>query len=84
VLLTGTEDAVFVPRTAVIHDRTTDAYQVFVIEDAVGINVAHLRVVLTGETDGNSIRILSGLAGKETVATNHQSDLFDGAPVAVK
>jgi membrane fusion protein (multidrug efflux system) len=80
VLLPGTEDAVFVPRTAVIHDRTTDAYQVFVIEE----NVAHLRVVLTGETEGNTIRILSGLAGKETVATNHQSDLFDGAPVAVK
>jgi multidrug efflux pump subunit AcrA (membrane-fusion protein) len=84
VLLPGTEDAVFVPRSAVIHDRTTDAYQAFVIENQVGINVAHLRVVLTGESDGNSIRILSGLTGKETVATSHQSDLFDGAPVVVK
>jgi RND family efflux transporter MFP subunit len=84
VLLPGTEDAVFVSRSAVIHDRTTDANQVFVIENVVGINVAHLRVVLTGETDGASIRILSGLTGKETIAINHQSDLFDGSPVVVQ
>jgi multidrug efflux pump subunit AcrA (membrane-fusion protein) len=80
VLLPGTEDAVFVPRPAVIHDRTTDSNQVFVIEN----NVARLRVVLIGETDGASIRILSGLAGKETVATNHQADLYDGSPVVVQ
>jgi multidrug efflux pump subunit AcrA (membrane-fusion protein) len=80
VLLPGTEDAVFVPRSAVIHDRTTDSNQVFVVEN----NAARLHVVLTGETEGDSIRILSGLTGKETVATNHQSDLFDGSPVVVK
>jgi multidrug efflux pump subunit AcrA (membrane-fusion protein) len=80
VLLPGTEDAVFVPRSAVIHDRTTDANQVFVIEN----NFARLRVVLTGETDGASVRVLSGLTGKETVATNHQTELFDGSPVVVQ
>jgi multidrug efflux pump subunit AcrA (membrane-fusion protein) len=80
VLLPGTEDAVFVPRSAVIHDRTTDANQVFVIEN----NFAHLRVVLTGESDGASVRILSGLTGKETVATTHQTELFDGSPVVVQ
>jgi multidrug efflux pump subunit AcrA (membrane-fusion protein) len=79
VLLPGKEDAIFVPRAAVIHDRTTDSNQVFVIDN----NIARLHVVLTGETDGDSVRILSGLTGKETVATNHQSELFDGAPVAV-
>jgi RND family efflux transporter MFP subunit len=84
VLLPGLEDAVFVPRTAVVHDRTTDSNQVYVIENQVGINVAHLRVVLTGDTDGDAIRILSGLTGKEVVATNHQSDLFDGSPVVVQ
>jgi multidrug efflux pump subunit AcrA (membrane-fusion protein) len=84
VLLPGTEDAVFVPHSAVVHDRTTDSNQVFIIENVVGINVARLRVVLAGETDGASIRILSGLTGKETVATNHQADLFDGSPVVVK
>ncbi len=80
VLLPGTEDAVFVPRAAVIHDRTTDANQIYVIEN----KVARLRVVLTGETDNGAIRILSGLTGNETVATSHQSDLFDGAPVVVQ
>jgi multidrug efflux pump subunit AcrA (membrane-fusion protein) len=80
VLLPGLEDAVFVPRSAVIHDRTTDANQVFVIEN----NFARLRVVLTGETDGASVRILSGLTGNETVATNHQTELFDGSPVVVQ
>ena len=80
VLLPGLEDAVFVPRAAVIHDRTTDSNQVFVIEN----NFARLRVVLTGETDGDSVRILSGLTGKETVATNHQTELFDGSPVVVQ
>jgi multidrug efflux pump subunit AcrA (membrane-fusion protein) len=80
VLLPGTEEAVFVPRAAVIHDRTTDSNQVFVIDN----NAARLHVVLTGETDGDSVRVLSGLSGKETVATNHQSDLFDGAAVVVK
>ena len=84
VLLPGKDDAVFVPRTAVVHDRTTDANQIYVIENPVGINVARLRVVLTGETDGNFIRVLSGLSGSEKVATNHQADLFDGAPVAVQ
>lgn len=80
VLLPGTEDAVFVPRAAVIHDRTTDSNQVYVVES----NVARLRVVLTGEIENDSVRILSGLTGKEMVATNHQSDLFDGSPVVVK
>jgi multidrug efflux pump subunit AcrA (membrane-fusion protein) len=84
VLLPGTEGAVFVPRSAVIHDRTTDSNQVFVIENNVGVNVAHLRVVLTGETEGTSVRILSGLTGTESVATNHLPDLFDGSPVEVK
>ena len=49
VLLPGKEDAVFVPRSAVIHDRTTDSNQVYVIDN----NTARLRVVLTGETDGD-------------------------------
>jgi multidrug efflux pump subunit AcrA (membrane-fusion protein) len=80
VLLPGLEDAVFVPRAAVIHDRTTDSNQVFVIEN----NFARLRVVLTGETDGDSVRVLSGLTGKETVATNHQTELFDGSPVVMQ
>lgn len=84
VLLAGKEDAVFVPRAAVVHDRTTDSNQVFVIDNSTGINVSRLRVVLTGETEGSSVRIISGLTGNEIVATNHQADLFDGSPVKVQ
>jgi hypothetical protein len=43
--------------------------------------LAHLRVVMVGETGGGSIRITSGLSGGETVATSNQGELFDGAPV---
>jgi multidrug efflux pump subunit AcrA (membrane-fusion protein) len=77
VLLPGGETAVFVPRAAVNKDKTTDSYQVFTVDN----NVAHLRVVVTGDADGGLIRITSGLAGNELVATSRQSDLYDGAAV---
>ena len=77
VLLSGGESAVFVPRAAVTHDKTTDSYQVFTVANGT----ARLRVVVTGDTEGDSIRINSGLAGTETVATSNLGELFDGAPV---
>ncbi len=77
VLLPGGEDAVFIPRSAVLRDKTTDSYQVFVVDGGT----ARLRVVVPGETEGDSIRINSGLTGTETVATSNLSELFDGAPV---
>ena len=77
VLLPGGADAVFVPRSAVIHDKTTDSYQLYTVSNGT----AHLRVVVTGDVEGDSIRIDSGLTGKETVATSNLGDLFDGAPV---
>ena len=77
VLLEGGETAVFVPRTAVIRDKTTDSYQLFTIENGT----AHLRVVVTGDTEGDLIRIASGLHGGETVATSQLNDLYDGASV---
>lgn len=70
----------FVPRSAVVRDKTTDSYQVFVIDN----NTARLRVVVTGDPEGDLIRISNGLAGNETVATSNQSALYDGAPVQVK
>jgi multidrug efflux pump subunit AcrA (membrane-fusion protein) len=77
VLLEGGETAVFVPRTAVIHDKTTDSYQLFTVENGT----AHLRVVVTGDTEGDLIRIASGLHGGETVATSRLGELYDGASV---
>ncbi|MDQ6708898.1 MAG: efflux RND transporter periplasmic adaptor subunit [Acidobacteriota bacterium] len=80
VLLPGGENAVFVPRAAVVRDKTTDSFQVYVVENGK----ARLRVLLTGGIDGDSIRILSGLVGNETVATTNQAELFDGAPVQIR
>jgi len=85
VLLPAGEDAVFVPRHAVIRDKTTDSNQVYVVQGGK----AHLRVVLTGESDGDQIRILSGLAAGDVVAIatqgsnqgSSEGSLYDGAPV---
>jgi RND family efflux transporter MFP subunit len=77
VLLAGGERAVFVPMGTVIHDKTTDSYQVFTIAGGA----AHLRVVSPGDRDGNWIRVNSGLNGNETVATGNLTELFEGAPV---
>ncbi len=80
VLLPGGESAVFVPRNAVVRDKTTDSYQVFTIEN----NTAHLRVVVPGEVEGDQIRIVNGLTGSETVAASGQTELFEGAQVQAR
>jgi multidrug efflux pump subunit AcrA (membrane-fusion protein) len=77
VLLPGGENAVFVPRIAVVRDKTTDSYQVFTVDN----NTARLHVVVVGEADGGQMRIVNGLTGNETVATSGQNELFDGAVV---
>ena len=80
VLLPGGERAVFIPRNAVIRDKTTDSYQVFTI----GGGKAHLRVVVPSDAEGDLIRINSGLSGGDSVAISNQGELFDGAPVQTK
>jgi multidrug efflux pump subunit AcrA (membrane-fusion protein) len=77
VVLPGGEDGVFVPRKAVIRDKTTDSNYVYVVDRGQ----ARMRVVLIGETDGDAIRVQSGLAANESVVTTNQSQLFDGATV---
>lgn len=77
VLLPGTELAVFVPKSAIVRDRTTDSNQVFIVEGGK----ARLRVVTLGDTDKDQIRVISGVTDREMVALNHQNDLYDGAPV---
>ncbi len=77
VLLPGGEDAVFIPRSAVVRDKTTDSFQVYVIQNGK----ARLRVVLPGEVNGDRIRMVSGIAPGDFVATSNQAALYDGAPV---
>ena len=77
LMLPGTEQAVFVPAKAVFYDATTDANHVY----SVANGIAHLNVVLKGDTDGNEVRIMSGLTGNETIIVDNQGNLYDGAPV---
>ena len=46
--------------------------------------VAHLNVVQKGDTEGNQVRILSGLTGDETVVIDNQGSLYDGASIAIR
>jgi RND family efflux transporter MFP subunit len=77
VLLPGGENAVFVPRAAILRDKTTDSNQVFAVENGK----ARLRVVLVGDASGDQVRIASGLTGNEILAVNHLNELYDGAVV---
>lgn len=80
LMLPGTEQAVFVPVKSVFYDGTTDANHVYSVTNGV----AHLNVVLKGDTDGDQVRILTGLTGNETVVLNNQADLYDGAPINIR
>lgn len=73
----GGTNGIFIPQAAVVRDKTTDSNQVFVVQDGK----ARLRVVSVGEADGDSIRILSGVAAGDLVATSNRSELYDGASV---
>jgi len=44
-------------------------------------NTARLHVVVPGDPDGDQLRIMTGLTGNETLATSHQSELYDGAAI---
>jgi len=77
VQLAGTEKALFVTKQAVQRDKTTDSNQVFTISDGK----AHLRVVAIEETNGDEVRLASGVSSGEVVATSKLTELYDGAPV---
>jgi len=79
VQLPGTASAVFVPKAAILRDKTTDSNQVFSISDGK----AHLHVVAIQDASSpDETRLSSGITGDETLATSHLAELFDGAPVS--
>jgi multidrug efflux pump subunit AcrA (membrane-fusion protein) len=77
ILLPGGVEGLFVPKTAVVRDKTTDSDQVWAVQNGK----ARLRIVTIGDADGEQVRIMSGLNANETVALNNQAELFDGAAV---
>ncbi|HXG68797.1 MAG TPA: efflux RND transporter periplasmic adaptor subunit, partial [Blastocatellia bacterium] len=74
--------AVLVPRSAVILDPATNSQRVYVIEgDNKSDTIARLRVVQTGEQDGDRVRIVTGVNAGEAVAISNLDQLYDGAKV---
>jgi multidrug efflux pump subunit AcrA (membrane-fusion protein) len=80
IFLPGGEEAVFVPKSAVVSDAATNSSQVFAIDHGK----ARLRVVHVVSGEGGKVRVLAGVSGGETIATNRLGDLYEGCPVEVK
>lgn len=70
---------IFVPRSAVLSDETTQSYRVFVIQEGV----TKLRVVQLGAEENDTIQILNGINADEMVATSSLPQLYEGARVQV-
>jgi HlyD family secretion protein len=77
LLVEEKQAALLVPRAAVT--LINDKESVYVVKD----DVANLRQVTTGLSDGDHVEILSGLQPAETVVTAGQANLTDGARVEV-
>jgi RND family efflux transporter MFP subunit len=75
----GGSVGIFVPKSAVYNDQSTQSYRAFVIVDGV----AKLRVLQLGTEEGDSYQIVSGLQADEIVATSNVDQLYEGAKVAV-
>lgn len=74
----GGATSVFVPKSAIFNDQSTQSYRVFEIQD----NVVKLRVVQLGTEESDSYEILDGLEADKPVATSNLDKLFEGAKVA--
>lgn len=77
VVLPGSTKGIFVPRSAVLTDATTNSSQVFMIVDGK----ARVAVVQLGEVVGDKLRILSGIPADAVLAQDHLEDLYDGQTV---
>jgi len=73
----GGTKGVYVPKSAVRTDATTQSYSVFVIQDGV----AHLKVVQLGTEEGDSYQIISGIEPDLVVANSNLEALYEGAKV---
>lgn len=74
----GGGNGVFVPKTAVYNDQSTQSQRVFVIQDGI----AKLRVVQLGTEEGDTVQIINGVNADETVATSGLAQLYEGAKVS--
>jgi len=80
VVLPASARGMFVPRTAVLTDPTTNSSQVFMIVEGK----ARVAVVQIGEVEADQIRILAGIPDDAVLANDHLQDLYDGQAVNVQ
>jgi multidrug efflux pump subunit AcrA (membrane-fusion protein) len=74
----GGGTGIFVPKSAVYNDASTQSYRAFVVVEGI----VKLRVLQLGTEEGDSVQILDGLNAGETVATSNLDQLYEGAKVA--
>lgn len=77
IILATRENAIIAPKASVVLRPAGKV--VYVIED----NIAHQRLVQTGEYLGANIEITSGLENGQTIAVNGAGFLTDGSPVTI-
>lgn len=77
ILQPGGGESVFVPRSAILQDPTTNTASVYIIDG----DTARNRQIQAGIQEGDMMQILSGISADETVATSNIEQLFDGATV---
>lgn len=81
VIIGRIESAIVVPQEAIV--RSEDGYQLFVVEQQEGRDVARIRNVELGPAGEDRVVIVSGLSAGERVVTVGQLKLGNGDPVAV-
>lgn len=74
-------DVIVVPQQVVL--RTEDGYEVFVVTDEDGTQVARARRVILGASHGNRVVIRDGLAPGDRLITLGQQQVDDGSRVRV-
>jgi membrane fusion protein, multidrug efflux system len=79
ILLNGSSMGIFLPRSSVLTDASTNSSQIFFVRDGK----ARVAVVQLGAVDGSMIQVLSGMSPDFVVASSHLQDLYDGEPVDV-
>ncbi len=77
VQLPATESAVFVPAASVVPVADGQAFGVYVVDG----DTVRVRVVQTGEHDGDLVRILSGVQAGDVVAATNVDRLVEGSRV---
>lgn len=85
VAATGlTSQVTVVPLTAIVRAKdSASSYAVFVVEDQGGKQIARQRTVTLGDTEGNTIAVLSGVKAGERVITAGAPLVADGEAVKV-